>query len=95
MLLYGRTPSSHRVVRFGPFSLGRWGPAINIIALLWGLLAMLFSMFPSYQPVTPANMNYSSVVMGGWVVLGAVYYLVFQRKSYEGPSDLPMDAELY
>ena len=95
MLLYGRKPSSHRVVRFGPFSLGRWGPAVNIIALLWGTLAMLFSMFPSYQPVTPANMNYSSVVMGGWVVLGAVYYVVFQRKSYEGPSDLPANSELY
>jgi len=95
MLLYGRTRSSHRVVRFGPFTLGRWGPAINIIALLWGTLAMLFSMFPSYQPVTPANMNYSSVVMGGWVVLGAIYYVVFQRSSYEGPSDLPADTELY
>jgi choline transport protein len=95
MLLYGRTTSSHRVLRFGPFSLGRWGSTINIVALLWGTLAMLFSMFPSYQPVTPANMNYSSVVMGGWVVLGAVYYVLFQRKSYEGPSDLPADVEMY
>ena len=94
-MLYGRTPSSHRVVRFGPFTLGRWGPAINILALLWGTLAMLFSMFPSFQPVTPANMNYSSVVMGGWVVLGAVYYVLFQRKSYEGPSDLPADTDMY
>lgn len=95
MLVYGRTPSMHRHVRFGPFSLGRWGPVINIAALLWGVLAMVFSMFPSYQPVTPSNMNYSSCVMGVWVVLGAVYYLVFQRKSYQGPSDLPADMELY
>ena len=34
MLSYGRTSSSYRVVRFGPFSLGRWGPLIKIIALL-------------------------------------------------------------
>ena len=95
MLAYGRTPSSHRVVRFGPFSLGRWGPVINVVALLWGTLAMLFSMFPSYQPVTPANMNYSSVVMGGWVVLGALYYVLFQHKSYQGPSDLPAEMESY
>ena len=93
MLVYGRSPSPHRIVRFGPFSLGRWGPAINIIALLWGTMAMLFSMFPSLQPVTPENMNYSSVVVGGWVMLGVIYYVVFQRKSYQGPSDLP--AELY
>lgn len=89
MLVYGRTPSPHRIVRFGPYSLGKWGPTVNIIALLWGTLAMIFSMFPSYQPVTPQNMNYSSVVMGGWVMLGAVYYIVFQRRSYKGPSDLP------
>jgi choline transport protein len=95
MLVYGRTPSTYRIVRFGPFTLGRWGSAINIFALLWGTLAMLFSTFPSYQPVTPENMNYSSVVMGGWVILGAIYYVVFQRKSYKGPSDVPADIEMY
>jgi len=95
MLVYGRSPSTHRTVRFGPFSLGRWGPVINIAALLWGALAMLFSMFPSYQPVIPSNMNYSSCVMGGWVVVGAAYYIAWQRKSYQGPSDLPTDMELF
>ena len=95
MLAYGRKPSAHRIVRFGPYNLGKWGPAINILALLWGTLAMLFSMFPSLQPVTAENMNYSSVVMGGWVVLGAAYFVVFQRKSYTGPSDLPAETEMY
>lgn len=95
MMIYGRTPTSHRTVRFGPFSLGRWGIVVNAIAILWGTLAMLFSMFPSYQPVTPENMNYSSVVMGGWVVVGAAYYFGYQRKSYQGPSDLPLDMNLY
>lgn len=88
MLIYGRAPSPHRTLRFGPFRLGKWGVAVNVIALAWGVLAMLFSMFPSYQPVTPQNMNYSSAVMAGWISVGAAYFYVFQRRSYEGPSDL-------
>lgn len=88
MLVYGRTPNLHRAVRFGPFRLGKYGATLNIVALLWSTLAMLFSMFPSVQPVSAQNMNYSSVVMGGWVVIGAGYYVVCQRKSYKGPIHL-------
>jgi choline transport protein len=95
MVVYGRSPSPHRTVRFGPFRLGKWGVVVNIVALLWGTLAMLFSMFPSFQPVSLGNMNYSSVVMGGWVLVGVAYYFGFQRKTYEGPSDLPVDMVLY
>lgn len=94
MLVFGRAPSSHHAVRFGPFRLGKWGVAVNIIALLWALLAMIFSMFPSFQPVTAANMNYSSVVMTGWVVCGAGYYYVFQHGIYQGPSDVLVGVDI-
>lgn len=30
-------------------------------------------------------MNYSTVVLGGWVLFGAIYYLVAGRKKYDGP----------
>lgn len=46
---------------------------------------MLFSMFPSYQPVTAENMNYSSLVLGGWIIGGSIYYIVCQRNVFEGP----------
>ena len=46
---------------------------------------MVFSMFPSYQPVTAQNMNYSSLVLGGWTIGGLVYYSFFQRKTFQGP----------
>jgi choline transport protein len=73
MLVYGRSPSPHRTVRFGLFRLGKWGVIVNIVALLWTTLAMLFSMFPSFQPVDSGNMNHSSVMMGGWVLVGVAY----------------------
>ncbi|KAF2025493.1 amino acid transporter [Setomelanomma holmii] len=58
---------------------------LNILACAWLVLAMVFSTFPTYMPGTPQNMNYSSVVMVGWVVLGGAYYFTFGRKKYEVP----------
>lgn len=62
------------------------GSTVNIIALAWGALAMLFSMFPSYQPVNAVNMNYSSLVLGAWSIFGAAYYVARQRGKFEGPA---------
>jgi len=83
MLLYGRRPGEHV---FGPFRLGKLGgKIINVVAMVWLIFAMVFSTFPSYQPVTPANMNYSVVVLGGWIFFGAMYFFFFGRKTYSGP----------
>lgn len=30
-------------------------------------------------------MNYSTVVLGGWVLFGAIYYFIRGRKRYNGP----------
>ncbi|KAG9769434.1 Choline transport protein [Exophiala dermatitidis] len=71
---------------YGPFRLGKLGGTIaNVFAVMWLLLAMVFSTFPSYEPVTPQNMNYSIVVLVGWVAAGAVYYFFRGRKVYTGP----------
>jgi choline transport protein len=87
MVLYGRKPGK---LIFGPFQLGRVGGTIaNVIAICWLVFAMMFSTFPSFEPVTAQNMNYSTVVMGGWLFSGAVYYFLFGRKRYEGPSQEP------
>lgn len=90
MLIYGRRTAGSEVVRgLGPgmFNLGsRWGPVVNGIALLWLILAMVFSTFPTVQPVTPDNMNYCVVVTMGWMFIGGVYYYVFGgKKRFTGP----------
>lgn len=69
------------------FNMGRFGRYINISALLWTFLAILFSVFPSAQPVTPQNMNYAIVVFFGWTLFGGVYYSICKRKVYDGPLD--------
>lgn len=84
MLLYGR-PKMQRS-DFGPFYLGRGlGVVLNLISILWLMVVIVFSTFPTVVPVTPQNMNYSSVVMAGWLVFGAVYYFAGGWKKFKVP----------
>ncbi|PMD37860.1 amino acid transporter-like protein [Hyaloscypha variabilis F] len=83
MLVYGRRKLGKG--EFGPFNLGRAGMLLNAVAVGWLVVAMVFSTFPSLEPVTSQNMNYAVVVMGGWLVIGTVYFFGWGRKKYVGP----------
>jgi len=37
-------------------------------------------------PVTPASMNYASVVFAGFSAIAAIWYAVNARKHYHGPA---------
>lgn len=83
-MIFGRPKMARH--EFGPFRLPKGlGVCLNLLACIWLLLAMLFSTFPGVMPVTPQNMNYSSVVMVGWVVVGAIYYFSIGRRQFEVP----------
>ena len=43
------------------------------------------STWPNFYPVTAVNMNYSTVVLAGWVFFGIVYYVFSGRHNYDGP----------
>ena len=61
------------------------GPIVNSIAVAWiGFELVLFSM-PTALPVTAVTMNYSSVVLVGFGVIAAVWYVVHSRTAYKGP----------
>lgn len=83
-LIYGRPKmQSHE---FGAFKMPKsLGVVLNLLACAWLILAMVFSTFPVAMPVTEQNMNYSSVVMVGWVVLGGLYYALIGRRRFEVP----------
>ncbi|WKT40408.1 Amino acid/polyamine transporter I [Fusarium oxysporum f. sp. vasinfectum] len=71
---------------FGPFKLGHIaGPAANVISLIWITVVVIFSTFPSAMPVTPQNMNYSIVVMAGWLFAGIAYYVFRGKHKFEVP----------
>jgi len=84
MLRYGRKKLTRS--DYGPFRLGKVaGTVINIVAVIWLVLAIVFSTFPSFEPVISQNMNYSTVVLAGWIVFGVAYYFLFGRRVYTGP----------
>ena len=71
---------------WGPFHLpGVFGIAVNVFAIVFGLIIFFFSFFPVATPVDAAHMNFS-VLMTGFVVLFALlYYVLYARKTYKGP----------
>ncbi|KAM0237823.1 hypothetical protein ACHAP5_008892 [Fusarium lateritium] len=72
---------------FGSFKLGRIaGPIANVISLAWITIVIVFSTFPSSMPVTPQNMNYSIVVLAGWLAAGVIYYVFRGKYKYEVPN---------
>lgn len=68
-----------------PFSLGRFGFAINLISVLWVILLDVLCFLPTEIPVTRENMNYVSVVSVGLMVTVFVLYLFSKRGKYLGP----------
>ncbi|KAH8670667.1 amino acid permease [Ilyonectria robusta] len=84
MLIFGRKVLSPS--EYGPFKLGSaLGPILNVISLVWIVVVIIFSTFPSAMPVTPQNMNYSVVVIAGWLFFGIIYYVGFAKKKFEVP----------
>ncbi|KAF3045969.1 hypothetical protein E8E12_009361 [Didymella heteroderae] len=83
-MIYGRPKLVKQ--EFGPFKLPKsLGLGLNLLSCCWLVLCIVFSTFPTFMPVTPQNMNYSIVVMVGWLVLGGIYYMVLGRKKFEVP----------
>lgn len=74
-----------RNVRNAPFSLGKFGYTINMIAVSWITLAIALFCMPISLPVTPSTMNYASVVFAGFGTISVVWYFVRARKAFTGP----------
>ncbi|KAF2669994.1 amino acid transporter [Microthyrium microscopicum] len=67
------------------WSLGKFGLAINVTALMFLTPLIFFITWPIATPVTATTMNWSSIMLVGVFIIALVYYLVKGRKEYEGP----------
>ena len=76
----------------GPFTLGRWGWPINIIALVYGISAIIDMIWPR-SPHDPWYSNYGMIVTAvAVIVLGAIYMLA--AKPYDRGDAPAGDAHL-
>jgi len=69
----------------GPWTLGRWGPLVGIIATLWVVFIFILFMLPQALPITFSTFNYTPVVF--LIVLGgaSLWYFVSARHWFKGP----------
>jgi len=91
---YGISIAAHCATRrksviFGPFRLGKFGWFINIVSLLYILVSDILFCFPFVYPVTAQNMNYVSVIAGGFFVLITAWWFYHGTEKYEGPKYIP------
>ncbi|KAL6241072.1 hypothetical protein RBB50_011975 [Rhinocladiella similis] len=67
------------------WSLGRWGLAINVVALLFLMPLIFFLSWPLTTPVKAINMNWSSTMLGGSLIIATIYFVIWGRASYVPP----------
>ncbi|KAJ5579983.1 GABA permease [Penicillium hispanicum] len=68
------------------WDMGRWGLAVNIIALFYSCFALFWALWPSDVSVTLDNFNWSVVMFGGVFIISLVMYVIKGRKEYSGPA---------
>ena len=78
----------------GDFSLGRAGLLIAHLAWMWLFVTSLFLFWPSSFPVDQFNMNYTVVVVFGFLFIAALWwFLGGARHTFTGPKRV--DAALF
>lgn len=70
-----------RTMHRGQFYMGDiTGMVVNIIAVAWLIFAIVFFSFPYYMPVTPQNMNYTCVCVGGFLVIAMLWWIIAGKR---------------
>ncbi|CAF1252123.1 unnamed protein product [Rotaria sp. Silwood1] len=79
------------LVDSAPFHLGKFGYVINIITILWILLAIVLFTMPTAIPITPSSMNYASVLFVFFAGVSILWYVISGRKHFTGPPVLSLE----
>ncbi|KAG5941335.1 hypothetical protein E4U59_001807 [Claviceps monticola] len=69
-------------VKHSPYSLGKFGPIINIICVVWIMFALVIFCMPVTLPVDASSMNYASVVFAGFAAIAVAWYDTIFRSKY-------------
>ncbi|CAG8981811.1 hypothetical protein HYALB_00004754 [Hymenoscyphus albidus] len=77
------TPASE--MSWGSFKLGKLGVPITIAAMIYTIIALFFSFWPTSPTVSPATMNYNALIFGVALLFCVVYWFIAGRKVYIGP----------
>lgn len=67
-----------------PWSLGRYGVAINAFALVYSVYLAFWMVWPTYLPVTGAEMNYALPINVFVWLFALVYWFAWGRRNWAG-----------
>ncbi|OOQ86320.1 GABA permease [Penicillium brasilianum] len=70
------------------FSLGKYGPFVNLVATLFVILFSITFCFPTALPVTASSMNYLVVVMAVALIVPAGLWWGGLKQSFTGPQEI-------
>ncbi|KAL3431346.1 amino acid/polyamine transporter I [Aspergillus tetrazonus] len=71
---------------WGPFHIpGIWGTIVNGYAVIFMVIVVFFSFWPSQMEVDKTTMNFSVVGTVGTIILAMAYYVLRARRVYQGP----------
>jgi choline transport protein len=73
-------------LNWGPWYMGPiLGPIVNATGLIYIIIALFFSFFPSTSTVTAQSMNWSCLIFGATVIFSIIYYMVYGSRTYKWP----------
>jgi choline transport protein len=76
-----------------PWSLGRYGLYVDVLALLLLAPLFVFAVFPGSASVNAVNMNWGVLMFGSVVLLSTIYFFVTGRDYYVSPRQRKDHAE--
>lgn len=85
LLVLRRFDQAREPIQWGPWTLGRYGLAVNLYAIIFGTFIVIFVPFPTELPVKAENMNYAGPVFGGMALLLLVDWFFRGRRQFQGP----------
>ncbi|KAM3521422.1 hypothetical protein NHJ13051_006266 [Beauveria bassiana] len=85
LMLAGR----ERLPPGGTLHLGKWGPTLNWISLVYCTVSTVFFFFPSAPNPSIADMNWAIAVFGIMLVVSISFWFLQGRRTYMDTQDLP------
>lgn len=79
------------IVQAGKLTWGPWrvpepfGTIVNVVGIIYLIIVLFFSYWPTEVSPSAANMNWSVLVVGVVGIFSILYYLVWARRVYVGP----------
>ncbi|KAK3680311.1 hypothetical protein LTR37_021346 [Vermiconidia calcicola] len=67
------------------FDLGRGGLPLNILALIYLVVTLVFTFFPAIPNPAPAEMNWASLMFGAILIIAFCWYFARASVEYDGP----------